>query len=93
MLDFLAQVVMELEPQRADFGLTLLLFGVLFILKEFVLKKPEVENAKPDGLGDFKFPTATENRPRAIIFGTVKIEGPKCYLVRRSPTNCYYAKS
>src|SRR6185436_5887525 len=58
------------------FWLTLLVYAALFVLSDLLKPKPELENAKPSGLGDFNFPTATEGRPVPLLFGTVKISGP-----------------
>ncbi len=49
---------------------------MLFVLSELLRPKPEMENAKPAGLGDFNFPTATEGRAVPLIWGTVRISGP-----------------
>jgi len=72
------------EPQpgvvRADFGVSLVvslvIAAVAIVLSEVLKPKPEFEDARPAGLGDFKFPTATEGRPQPLIWGTVKMEGP-----------------
>jgi Putative phage tail protein len=64
------------EPQKAEFITLLILFVVTLVLSELLKPKPKIEDAKPAGLGDFKFPTATEGRPVPIIWGTVKQEGP-----------------
>ena len=64
------------QPQQAEFFTLLILAVVFFVLSEFLKPKPKIENARPAGLGDFKFPTATEGRPVPIIWGTVKQEGP-----------------
>ena len=58
------------------FLITLLLFAVLFVLSELLRPKPEMEDAKPAGLGDFNFPTATEGRAIPLVWGTVRISGP-----------------
>lgn len=55
---------------------SLILFAILTVIKEFLLPPPEVENAKPSGLGDFSFPTATQGRVIPLIWGTVKLAGP-----------------
>src|SRR5262249_40596648 len=60
----------------AEFITLLILFVVTLVLSELLKPKPKVEDAKPAGLGDFKFPTATEGRPVPVIWGTVKQEGP-----------------
>lgn len=58
------------------FWFTLLLWGAATALGELMARKPEIEDAKPPGLGDFKLPTATEGRPVPKVWGTVSIEGP-----------------
>lgn len=58
------------------FFLTFLIFAAVFLLAEIFRPKPNIENAKPAGLGDFDFPTATEGRSIPIVWGTVKIAGP-----------------
>ncbi len=61
-------------PQEA-FWFTLLLFVVSVVLSELLRPKPNIEDARPKGLGDFRFPTATEDRPVPLLVGTVKIKG------------------
>lgn len=63
-------------PQQAEFFTLLALFAIFFVLSTILKPKPNIENAKPAGLGDFKFPTAMEGRPVPIVWGTVKQEGP-----------------
>tara|TARA_R110000737_G_scaffold47134_6_gene67071 strand:+ start:7716 stop:10622 length:2907 start_codon:yes stop_codon:yes gene_type:complete len=48
----------------------------LFVAVELLRPKPEIEGAKPAGLGDFSFPTATEGRVVPIFWGTVRMDGP-----------------
>mgnify|MGYP003634839679 CR=1 FL=1 len=48
----------------------------LFVAVELLRPKPEIEGAKPAGLGDFQFPTASEGRVVPIFWGTVRIDGP-----------------
>ncbi len=55
---------------------TLILYAILFVAAELLRPKPQIENAKPAGLGEFKFPTATEGRSVPLIWGTVRIDGP-----------------
>ncbi len=38
--------------------------------------KPDIEGQRAKGLGDFQFPTATENRMIPILWGTMDIRGP-----------------
>lgn len=58
------------------FLVTLLIYAALFVLAELLRPKPKIENARPSGLGDFNFPTATEARVVPLIWGTVMMEGP-----------------
>jgi hypothetical protein len=58
------------------FFLTLLVQIALFVLIELIRPKPEFEDAKPAALGDFRFPTATEDRAVPLLWGTVRIDGP-----------------
>jgi hypothetical protein len=62
--------------RQAGFWVTLLVNIAIAIILDLIKPKPELENAKPLGLGDFDFPTATEGRPVPIIWGTVKYQGP-----------------
>lgn len=48
---------------------------VLFVVSEFI-NKPDIENAKPQGLGDVQAPTASETRAVPILWGTRDIKGP-----------------
>ena len=54
----------------------LLIYAATFILSELFKPKPELENARPAGLGDFNFPTATEGRAVPLLWGTVEITAP-----------------
>lgn len=54
----------------------LLQFIGSFILGELLRPNPEVNHAKPAGLGDFNFPTAEEGRAIPVIFGRVLLKGP-----------------
>lgn len=56
--------------------MTFLIYAVLFVLSEFLRPKPDVESAKPADLGDFQFPTATEDRVVPLLWGTMLIKGP-----------------
>ena len=55
---------------------TLILWAVFFVASELLRPKQDIENAKPAGLGDFRFPTATEGRCVPVGWGTFKVEGP-----------------
>lgn len=63
------------EPQKAVW-VTLLLLVLTVVLSELLRPKPNIEDARPAGLGDFNFPTATEARVVPLIWGRVKVEGP-----------------
>ena len=49
---------------------------VLFVASILLAPKPKFENARPQALGDFQFPTATETRAVMIVWGTVDLKGP-----------------
>jgi hypothetical protein len=51
-------------------------WAVTLILSEMLRPKPQVDNAKPAGLSDFQFPTASDSRPVPIVWGTAWISGP-----------------
>lgn len=55
---------------------TLILLAATFVLSELLRPKPKIEDAKPAGIGDFRFPTATEGRVVPLVWGTCLIEGP-----------------
>jgi len=46
------------------------------LVGELLRPKLKVDNAKPAGQSDFQFPTATEDRTRPYVFGTVKLDSP-----------------
>ena len=54
----------------------LVMLVISFVLSEVLRPKPELEDAKPAGIGDFKFPTATQGRVIPLAWGTVQIAGP-----------------
>ncbi len=58
------------------FFVYLLIYAAAFLLAELFKPKPDIENAKPAGLGDFNFPTATEGRVVPLVWGTVEISAP-----------------
>jgi hypothetical protein len=58
------------------FWMQLLIWAVGTLLMELVRPKPQIEDARPAGLGDFSFPTATEGRCVPLIWGKIKITGP-----------------
>jgi len=58
------------------FFVYLLVYAATFLLSQLFAPKPEVEDARPSGLGDFNFPTATEGRSVPLLWGTVEISAP-----------------
>lgn len=70
----LAHVPEPGEPRRALF-FTLLAFVALTVLNELMRPKPSIEDARPKGLGDFSFPTATEGRVVPLIWGLELLTG------------------
>lgn len=56
--------------------IALLLSAASIALSELLRPKPELENKRPAGLGDFRFPTAIEGRAVPVIWGTIKLDGP-----------------
>lgn len=58
------------------FFFSLVLTAGLTLAGALLRPKPKFEDARPAGLGDFDFPTATEWRPVQILFGTAKVSGP-----------------
>jgi len=55
--------------------LTLLLLAAVFVISELLRPKPQFEDARPSVLGDFQFPTATQDRKVPLVFGTVRQKG------------------
>ena len=58
------------------FWFALLLWAAFTVAYEIIRPKPTFEDARPAGLGDFSFPTATEGRPVPIVWGKCKTKGP-----------------
>lgn len=65
----------EGRTSEAGFWFALIWLVVSVVLSELLRPKPNLENAKPAGLGDFQFPTATEGRVVPILWGTIQIKG------------------
>lgn len=59
-----------------DFFTVLILWVITFAISTLLTPKPKLTNARPAGLGDFSFPTATEGRSIPLVWGTVRIDGP-----------------
>lgn len=59
-----------------QFLVMLALSVVMFIASQLLAPKPDIEDARPKGIGDFSFPTATEGRQVPVVWGRVKVSGP-----------------
>jgi len=57
------------------FWVMLLINVITFLVTELLRPKPNIEDAKPAGLGDFNVPTATEGRAVPLIWGRVRMSG------------------
>jgi hypothetical protein len=55
---------------------TLLWYVGATIVTELLRPKPNLENARPAGLGDFNFPTSQEGRVIPVLWGTSLQKGP-----------------
>lgn len=75
ILGFIFSVSNRQQVQHG-FWVTLILFAVTTVLQELLRPKPNIEEARPAGLGDFQFPTATEGRQVPIFWGRNKFDGP-----------------
>jgi len=58
------------------FWVSFLMWFATTIIGELLRPKPDLEDARPAGLGDFNFPTAQEGRPVPIVWGKVRLRGP-----------------
>lgn len=56
--------------------LTAAIMVAIFIASQLLMPKPDFEDARPKGKGDFNFPTADEDRPMPLVWGTVMLSGP-----------------
>jgi hypothetical protein len=64
------------EMVRQGFFGTLLVFVITVVLSELLRPKPQIEDQRPAGLGDFQVPTTTEGRKVPLIWGRVRHKGP-----------------
>jgi hypothetical protein len=60
----------------AELIIMLFVTVALFLVSALLSPKPDIEDAKPAGLGDFQVPTADETRTVPIMWGTIDIKGP-----------------
>lgn len=67
---------MAIDPITISIIVSLVVAAASIALSVLLAPKPDLEDAKPKDLGDFKFPTAIEGRSIPLIWGRVKIEGP-----------------
>lgn len=56
--------------------ITLALLAATVIMSEMARSKEEIESARPGGLGDFNFPTATQGRVVPLVWGRAMLKGP-----------------
>lgn len=70
-----ARLRREGREAQAGFWWTLIFLVISVVASELLRPKPQLEDAKPAGLGDFQFPTATEGRIVPLLWGTVQIKG------------------
>lgn len=63
-------------PYCEGFLFELLFLIAVIALNEVLKPKPKIEDARPAGIGDFQFPTASEGRPVPIVFGRCRQKGP-----------------
>ncbi len=54
----------------------LILLVVVIVLQELLRPKQKFEDARPAGLGDFQFPTATEGRIVPLLWGKCRLRAP-----------------
>lgn len=59
-----------------DIVIYIALLAALTVAQEYLRPKPRFEQARPAGLGDFRFPTASQQRMVPLIWGTVRQKGP-----------------
>jgi len=75
-----SELVKALTPRPGDpqlgFWAALILLAVSVVAQEYLRPKPKLENARPAGIGDYKFPTATEGRPVPLLWGRARIDAP-----------------
>lgn len=64
------------DGQQHAFVETLIVLAITVVLSELLRPKPNLENARPAGLGDFQFPTATEGRVVPLVWGRVRLRAP-----------------
>ena len=67
------------NAQEASLTAAFVMFIVsvaITLAMEFLRPKPELEGQRPKPLGEFQFPTATEDRMVPILWGTMDIKGP-----------------
>lgn len=82
------QAILRIEMQVA--WVQLIIFVIVLVLNELLRPDPPLENARPGGVGDFSFPTATEGRTQPLLWGTNRISGPNTIWygdIRADPIN------
>ena len=61
-----------------DFWSLLLNDALSVLIGELLRPKRKSDRPEAEGLDQFNFPTATENRPVPVPFGTTQVKGPNC---------------
>lgn len=57
--------------------LVLTLVSVAFsVTSQLLAPKPDIEDLKPSGLGDYDFPTSLESRYIPVVYGTTEVQAP-----------------
>lgn len=59
-----------------DFWYSAFNFVLAVIIGELTRPKQKYDKPKVAGLDEFNFPTATENRPVPVVFGTSQVKSP-----------------
>lgn len=60
----------------AAFFINLIIQIVIAIIISELFSKPKLTNAKPAGMGDFSFPTASSSRCIPVVWGTQELKAP-----------------
>ena len=66
--------------ELADFGITALILAVIAVALSATMAaltpKPDLEDQKPSGLGDYQFPTNLESRYLPVVWGSSELAAP-----------------
>ena len=56
--------------------ISVVMSALALVISELLRPKQDLEDAKPASVGDFNFPTATEQRKVGFVHGRIKVAGP-----------------